>query len=251
MTIMDMNAVAAAKKLTRENAVARRRKPPPGGASVKDLMTVLEKDHPELAAQLPASSAAAEAGDLVRSMRLAAKMSQRELAAAAGLQQPALSAIERGEGKDGPTFRKLRDLAEALGMQVAFVPKEEGAQSTGPAPGRACEVGEVLGALEKWLTSEAGLPVGVDWTRANILLVGPHGVVRERSPVKRSLYRTGGDARFIHGGCYTDRMSVDLLGGEEVDIVNTGGGIVIAVELPETGSPVDETPETGSPVDET
>jgi hypothetical protein len=59
--------------------------------------------------------------------------------------------------------------------------------------------------------------------------------------MKRSLYRTGGDARFIHGGRYTNRMSLNLSGGEEVDIVNTGGGIVIAVEFPETGPPANET----------
>lgn len=241
MKIKDMHPDTAPRTLTRENAVGRRRKAPPRGASVKDLMTALEKEHPELAAQAPGSSAAAEAGDLVRALRLAAKMSQRELAAAAGLQQPALSAIERGEGKDGPTFRKLRDLAEALGMRVAFVPKEGHAASAESASGNVCEIGEVLGALEKWFTSEPGLPVGVDWTRANVLVVGPHGVVRERSPMKRSLYRTGGDARFIHGGRYTNRMSLNLSGGEEVDIVNTGGGIVIAVEFPETGPPANET----------
>jgi transcriptional regulator with XRE-family HTH domain len=241
MKIKDMHAGTPPKALTRENAVARRRKAPPSGASVKDLMTTLEKEHPELAAQAPSSSAAAEAGDLVRSMRLAAKMSQRELAAAAGLQQPALSAIERGEGKDGPTFRKLRDLAEALGMRVAFVPKEERGASAGPTPGTTPEIGGVLGALETWLACEAGLPVGVDWTRANVLVVGPHGVVRERSPMKRSLYRTGGDARFIHGGRYTNRMSLNLSGGEEVDIVNTGEGIVIAIEFPETSPPANET----------
>jgi hypothetical protein len=50
----------------------------------------------------------------------------------------------------------------------------------------------------------------------------------------------GGGARFIHGGRYTHRMSVNLLSGEEVDIVNTGGGIVIAIELPETGLPANE-----------
>jgi transcriptional regulator with XRE-family HTH domain len=241
MKIKDRHAGSAPRPLTRENAIARRRKAPPGGASVKDLMTALEKEYPELAAQAPVSSAAAEAGRLVRSIRLAARMSQRELAAAAGLQQPALSAIERGEGKDGPTFRKLRDLAGALGMRVAFVPKEERAASAGPAPGTTREIGEVLDALETWLACEAGLPVGVDWTRANVLVVGPHGVVRERSPMKRSLYRTGGDARFIHGGRYTNRMSLNLSGGEEVDIVNTGEGIVIAIEFPETSPPANET----------
>lgn len=241
MKIKGMEAVAAPKELTRENAVARRRKAPSHGASVNDLITALEQERPELAAQAPVSSAAVEAGALVRSGRLAADMSQRELAQAAGLRQPALSAIERGEGKDGPTYRKLRDLAEALGMRVAFVPKEDGARVAGRSSGETCEIADVLGSLEKWLASETGLPVGVDWTRVNVLFVGPHGVVRERSPVKRSLYRMGGDGRFIHGGRYTSRMSVDLSGGEEVDIVNTGEGIVVAVEFPEAGGADDET----------
>lgn len=208
---------------------------------MKDLMTALEQEHPALAAQAPISSAAVEAGELVRSMRLAAKMPQRELAQAAGLRQPALSAIERGEGKDGPTYRKLRDLAEALGMRIALVPKEESAPAAGPVPEEATEMADVLGSLEKWLVSEGSLPGGLDWTRVNVLFVGPHGVVRERSPVKRSLYRMGGDGRFIHGGRYTNQMSVNLSGGEEVDIVNTGEGIVVAVEFPEAGEAVDET----------
>jgi transcriptional regulator with XRE-family HTH domain len=236
-----MKGIAAPKEHTRENAVARRRKAPRHGAGMKDLMASLEQEHPALAAQAPISSAAVEAGELVRSMRLAAKMPQRELAHAAGLRQPALSAIERGEGKDGPTYRKLRDLAEALGMRIALVPKEEGAPAFGPVPEEATEMADVLGSLEKWLVSEGSLPGGLDWTRVNVLFVGPHGVVRERSPVKRSLYRMGGDGRFIHGGRYTNQMSVNLSGGEEVDIVNTGEGIVVAVEFPEAGEAVDET----------
>jgi transcriptional regulator with XRE-family HTH domain len=254
MKIEVRKAVDASKELTRENVVARRRKAPPPGAGVKDLMTVLEREHPALAAQAPVSSAAAEAGELVRSMRLAAKMPQRELAQAAGLRQPALSAIERGEGKDGPTYRKLRDLAEALGMRIAFMPKQEGPKqegpkqegtdATAPSSGQRSEMADVLGSLAKWLATEGGLPgglpAGVDWTRVNVLFVGPHGVVRERSPAKRSLYRMSGDGRFIHGGRYTNRMSVNLSGGEEVDIVNTGEGIVVAVELPELGGAGDE-----------
>lgn len=237
-------AGVAPKELTRENVVARRGKTPPHGMGVKELVTALEREHPELAAEMPVSSAAVEAGDLVRSIRLAANMPQRELAQAAGLRQPALSAIERGEGKDGPTYRTLRDLAEALGMRIALVPKEEGAaaaaSSTSKAPEGAPEMGEVLGSLEKWLAAEGRVPRDLDWTRVNLLVVGPHGVVRERSPVKRSLYRMGDDVRFIHGGRYTNRMSVNLSGGEEVDIVNTGEGIVAALEFPETGGPSEE-----------
>ena len=240
MKIKGMEAVAAPEKLTRENAVARRREAPPHGAGVKDLIEALEQEHPEIAAQAPISSAAVEAGALVRSGRLAANLSQRELAQAAGLRQPALSAIERGEGKDGPTFRKLRDLAAALGMRIALVPKEESARVAGQSAAETCEIADVLGALEKWLACEAGLPGGVDWTRVNVLFVGPHGVVRERSPVKRSLYRMGGDGRFIHGGRYTNQMSVNVSDGEEVDIVNTGEGIVVAVEFSEAGEVTDD-----------
>lgn len=117
------DTAAGRKTLTRENAIARRRKAAARGASVKDLITALEKECPDLASKAPLSSAAAEAGDFVRSARLGRDMSQKELASAAGLQQSAVSAIERGEGKDGPTYRTLRDIAEALGMKVAFVPK--------------------------------------------------------------------------------------------------------------------------------
>lgn len=94
----------------------------PRGASIMDLISSLEANDPELAALAPMSSAAVEAGEIVRAVRLAANMPQKRLAEAAGLSQPALSAVERGEGKDGPTYRTLRDLARALGMRIAFVP---------------------------------------------------------------------------------------------------------------------------------
>lgn len=243
MKIEVRKAGAAPTELTRENVVARRRMAPSHRAGVKDLMTALEREHPDLAAQAPLSSAAVEAGDLVRSMRLAANMPQRKLAQAAGLRQPALSAIERGEGKDGPTYRTLRDLAEALGMRIALVPKEEkpmaAASPTEPSE-ETPEMADVLSSLERWLASEGGLPRNFDWTRVNVLVVGPHGVVRERSPVKRSLYRMGDDVRFIHGGRYTNRMSVDLSDGEEVDIVNTGEGVVVALEFPDVAAQDDE-----------
>lgn len=101
----------------------------PRGASLKDVIREIEISHPDLAALSPLSSTAVEVGDMVREMRLAADMPQKRLAEAAGLSQPALSAIERGEGKDGPTYRTLRDLAEALGMRVAFVPAAAAAEA--------------------------------------------------------------------------------------------------------------------------
>ncbi|WP_299440654.1 helix-turn-helix transcriptional regulator [uncultured Rhodospira sp.] len=97
-----------------------------------DVIVELERDHPDLAAEAPISSVALEIGEMVREMRLAAGMSQRDLAEAAGLHQSAISAIERGEGKDGPTYRKIRAIAKALGMDVAFVPLAVTARATRP-----------------------------------------------------------------------------------------------------------------------
>ncbi|WP_176793781.1 helix-turn-helix domain-containing protein [Rhodospira trueperi] len=90
-----------------------------------DLIVELERDHPDLAAEAPISSVALEIGEMVREKRLVAGMSQRELAEAAGLHQSAISAMERGDGKDGPTYRKLRAIAEALGMRLEFVPRDQ------------------------------------------------------------------------------------------------------------------------------
>lgn len=95
------------------------------GASMTDLVSELERDHPRLAEQARVSGAAVEAGDMIRAARQAAGLSQRELAEAAGLHQSAISSIERGEGKDGPTYRKMRAIADALGMRMAFMSVEE------------------------------------------------------------------------------------------------------------------------------
>lgn len=111
-------------QVTRETAIPRRR-PRSHGASATELLTALEHERPDLSEAAPVSSAALAAGDLVRRARLAKGMSQAELARLSGLQQSAVSTIERGDGKDGPTFRKLRDLAGALGMSVEFVSKTE------------------------------------------------------------------------------------------------------------------------------
>lgn len=132
-------------------------------------------------------------------------------------------------------------------MKVAFVPKRvrtaEGAQAVRPIqPGDTDE--DILSTWREMVASIGGLPAGADPARANVLIVAPHGVVREVSPVKRSVYRMGGAGRFIHGGRFSDDMTVNVLGGEEVDIVNTGEGVLVAVELPEAPAAVDETLRT-------
>ncbi len=61
------------------------------------------------------NAAAIEIGQLIRRERIAKGMNQIDLADAVGIAQGALSNIERGKGRDGPSYRLLRQLAVALG----------------------------------------------------------------------------------------------------------------------------------------
>ena len=77
----------------------------------------------EARARFEEKTAALEAADLVRKMRLQALtssgtrgISQRELARRASMRQPQISQIESGEGRDGPTYAVLRRLAYACGL---------------------------------------------------------------------------------------------------------------------------------------
>lgn len=58
---------------------------------------------------------ALEFGTRLRQSRLRRGWTQAQLAARVGCKQGDLSDIERGKGKDGPTYRVVRDLAVALG----------------------------------------------------------------------------------------------------------------------------------------
>jgi transcriptional regulator with XRE-family HTH domain len=85
------------------------------------FLEMLEREAPDLARAAPFSSAAVEAGDLVREARRARGLRQDELAARSGLKQSAISRLERGEGRDGPSYRKLRAVADALGVRIVFI----------------------------------------------------------------------------------------------------------------------------------
>lgn len=240
----DRDAVEpASEERPTEEAIAKRKLPPRIGPGLAGLLRGLEQERPDLAAQAPVSSAAVEAGDLVRSWRRAANWSQRQLADAAGLQQSAVSALERGEGKDGPSYRKLRVIANALGMRVAFVPRGEPADVRSARAGppmsatgeRAAQAASVSIALER-LVPAAALPPGLDLAHANLLLVGPGRVMRENSPGRRSFVRVVPGGGFIRGGRFTDEAQVRLVDNEEVEIVNTGDEVMIAIELPEAAS---------------
>lgn len=59
------------------------------------------------------ASAALEAGQMVRSLRKSVGLTQEALAEALSVSQARVSAIENGEGRDGPTYAVLKRIAAA------------------------------------------------------------------------------------------------------------------------------------------
>jgi DNA-binding XRE family transcriptional regulator len=67
----------------------------------------------ELRVAYEEASAALEAGQLVRALRKHARLSQVELAERLGVEQPRISAIEAGRGRDGPSYALLKRIVLA------------------------------------------------------------------------------------------------------------------------------------------
>lgn len=86
-----------------------------------------EQVHPSVADVLPetadyelfeATSAALEAGSLVRLFRMKAGLSQAALAEKVQVSQARISQIENADGRDGPTYALLRRLAFACDINL-------------------------------------------------------------------------------------------------------------------------------------
>ena len=71
----------------------------------------------------PLNMAAMEIGHRLRLRRLELGLTQAALANLAGCEQGDLSNIERGKGKDGPTFRVLQTLIAALDAELVISPR--------------------------------------------------------------------------------------------------------------------------------
>lgn len=67
------------------------------------------------------ASAALEAGKLVRALRKTAGLTQQALAERLSVTQARVSAIEAGEGRDGPSYGLLKRIAAACGTSAASV----------------------------------------------------------------------------------------------------------------------------------
>ncbi len=67
-----------------------------------------------------ARDAIVHAGQLVKQMRVGAKLTQAALAKRAGMSQPEVSRIESGLGTQGPSVETIDRLAEACGMGLVM-----------------------------------------------------------------------------------------------------------------------------------
>lgn len=77
---------------------------------------------PEAREAFDETSAALEAGRLVRAFRRRRGLTQSELASRLAITQARISAIETGEGRDGPSYALLKRIAHACGVAWPVTP---------------------------------------------------------------------------------------------------------------------------------
>jgi transcriptional regulator with XRE-family HTH domain len=82
------------------------------------------KDRPDLLGLPEVDPAAIEVGLALRRARVGAGLSQPDLSRLTGVPQSAISDIERGIGKNGPSFRMIKTLASALKHELKLLPEE-------------------------------------------------------------------------------------------------------------------------------
>jgi DNA-binding XRE family transcriptional regulator len=91
------------------------------GRPLADLVADMERSNPALVGEKGLSSAAMRAGDLVRTMRKEAELTQSELAARLGISQARISEIEAGIGSQGPTWDMMERISSACGKVLSTV----------------------------------------------------------------------------------------------------------------------------------
>lgn len=88
------------------------------GRPLAELVKKIERANPHLASDRGLSSAAIRAGDLVRTMRKHAGLSQSQLAEKLGVTQARISEIESGIGAQGPTWDLMERISVACGKTL-------------------------------------------------------------------------------------------------------------------------------------
>jgi transcriptional regulator with XRE-family HTH domain len=131
-----------------------------GISRIKDLAKTL--DEPSV------DRAALEIGQEIRRARLSKGLTQEDVARSARISQGALSDIERGRRIDGPSYRILRQVADALGVDIALLPREAYLPSPEEAP---------KSILRKWLGTLRSITpepvVAIEPAAADVASSGP------------------------------------------------------------------------------
>lgn len=86
------------------------------------LVEGVRKLHSETSGTRRLELVALEIGERIRAERQAAGLTQTQLAKKIGCAQGDLSDIERGRGRDGPSYRVLQAIADALGIALPINP---------------------------------------------------------------------------------------------------------------------------------
>lgn len=141
----------------------------------------------------PLDLPAVQIGGRIRQARQMRGLSQADLALSIGCRQADLSNIELGKGRDGPTYRTLRALAEALNIELPINPVREADSLLV----EIAELGEVSQSQTSFQTCRTLLTRGEWkdlWTTVHLDLIGQvpdrHGIgpVSQREGVCRLVH---------------------------------------------------------------
>lgn len=114
--------VAVMKRLERRRSRLPLRIIPPAHTVGLHQALMEFRDRPDIVLDDPPGGAldvaAVEVGMALRLARTKKRMTQKQLSLVSGVPQGAISLIECARGKDGPSYRVLRELANALGLAL-------------------------------------------------------------------------------------------------------------------------------------
>ena len=93
--------------------------------TLSEALTRYEAEGGNLLKRAGIDSASLEIGLALKRARIRAGITQHKLAELSGAPQSAISDIENGKGKDGPSYRTIRQLADALGVEIEIKTHED------------------------------------------------------------------------------------------------------------------------------
>jgi CarD family transcriptional regulator len=132
------------------------------GRPVADLVERFEKSIPKFGETYRLSSAALRAGDMIRTMRKGAGLTQGELAKSLAMTQARISELEVGLGTQGPTWDVMERVAAACGKRLVLessskseeVAKKSSADGRRPTPAKDKPISRTMGYRQGFRLNE-------------------------------------------------------------------------------------------------